>query len=130
LARLTSSDYGGEIARGKARMISVRKFRSKLWIWLLAFAPLFLQGDEAEAPSFKKKKILVLCSNGGNGHNAAVGALKTILHERYDFTVVYPIDELEIFGVPSGESLYNLALRKGWNRSVKSSAVIRKNSKG
>jgi processive 1,2-diacylglycerol beta-glucosyltransferase len=86
-------------------------------VWLLAFAPLFLQGEESKAPSFKKK-ILVLCSNGGNGHNAAVGALKTILNDRYDFTVVYPIDELEIFGVPSGESLYNLALRKGWTRSV------------
>ncbi len=86
----------------------------KLWIGLFALAPLFLQGQEAPP----KKKILVLCSNGGNGHNAAAGALKTILHERYDFTVVYPIDELEFFGVPSGESLYNLALRKGWNRSV------------
>lgn len=92
-------------------MFSCLKFRSL--IWLLAFAPLFLQGEEAKAP-----KILILCSNGGNGHNAAVGALKTILHNQYEFTVVYPIDELEIFGVPSGESLYNLALRKGWTRSV------------
>jgi processive 1,2-diacylglycerol beta-glucosyltransferase len=92
----------------------MRAFRT-VWIWLLAFAPLFLQGEET---SCHKKKILVLCSNGGNGHNAAVGALKTILNDRYDFTVVYPIDELEIFGVPSGESLYNLALRKGWTRSV------------
>lgn len=87
-------------------------------IWLFLLAPLFLQGEEQETSSLEKKKILVLCSNGGNGHNAAVGALKTILQERYDFTVVYPIDELEIFGVPSGESLYNLALRKGWTRSV------------
>ncbi len=90
-------------------------FRGKIWIWLFAFSPLFLQGEEAPC---HKKKILVLCSNGGNGHNAAVGALKTILDDRYNFTVVYPIDELEIFGVPSGESLYNLALRKGWTRSV------------
>ncbi len=98
-------------------MVSCLKFRTMICIWLLAFAPLFLQGEEVEAPSFKKK-ILVLCSNGGNGHNAAVGALKTILHDGYEFTVVYPIDELEIFGVPSGESLYNLFLRKGWIRSV------------
>ncbi|HEY5235798.1 MAG TPA: glycosyltransferase [Rhabdochlamydiaceae bacterium] len=99
-------------------MVSCLKFRSMIGLWLLAFAPLFLQAEEVKDPSFNKKKILVLCSNGGNGHNAAVGALKTILEDRYDFTVVYPIDELEIFGVPSGESLYNLALRKGWTRSV------------
>lgn len=90
-------------------MVSWLKFCSI--IWLLAFAS--LQGDEV-----CKKKILVLCSNGGNGHNAAVGALKTILNNGYEFTVVYPIDELEMFGVPSGESLYNLALQKGWTRSV------------
>jgi len=82
----------------------------KFWIWLLAFVPLFLQGE--------KKEILILCSNGGGGHNAAVDALKTILDDQYHFSVIYPIDELEIFGVPSGESLYNLALRKGWTRSV------------
>jgi processive 1,2-diacylglycerol beta-glucosyltransferase len=92
-----------------------KKFRGKIWIWLFAAFPLFLQGEETPC---NKKKILVLSSNGGNGHNAAVGALKTILEDRYDFKVVYPIDELAIFGVPSGESLYNLALRKGWTRSV------------
>ncbi len=80
-------------------------------IWLLAFASL-------QAEEICKKKILVLCSNGGNGHNAAVGALKTILHDRYEFTVIYPIDELEMFGVQSGEGLYNLFLQKGWTRSV------------
>ncbi len=85
------------------------------WIFFFALAPLFLLA-ETEIPS--KKKILVLCSNGGNGHNAAVGALKTILENRYDFKVVYPIDELQIFGVKSGEGVYNLALRNGWTRSV------------
>ncbi len=99
-------------------MISSCKFRYRQWLWLLVFIPLFLQGEEVQSPSIKKKKILVLCSNGGNGHNAAADALKTILHERYDFSIVYPIDELEIFGVSSGESLYNLALRNGWTRSV------------
>jgi processive 1,2-diacylglycerol beta-glucosyltransferase len=97
------------VVEKKARMVSWLKYCSM--IWLLAFAS--LQGEEV-----CKKKILVLCSNGGNGHNAAVGALKTILHERYEFTVVYPIDELEMFGVQSGEGLYNLFLQKGWTRSV------------
>ncbi|HUD02018.1 MAG TPA: hypothetical protein VMR37_06800 [Rhabdochlamydiaceae bacterium] len=87
------------------------------WIWIFAFTPLFLQGEDVASPQ-EKKKILVLCSNGGNGHNAAAAALKTILESRYDFKVVYPIDELEIFGVKSGESIYNLALRNGWTRSV------------
>ncbi len=96
--------------RARNRIISVCR-----WIGLLVFAPLLLCGNDSPLP---KKKILVLCSNGGNGHNAAAGALKTILQERYDFSVVYPIDELEIFGVKSGESVYNLALRNGWNRSV------------
>ena len=87
------------------------------WIWIFGFAPMFLQCDEPES-SFPKKKILLLNCTGGNGHNAAANALKTLLHERYDFTVVYPINELEILGIPSGESLYNLALRHGWTRSV------------
>ncbi len=96
------------------------KFQRKLkkWLWAFAFTPLFLQGEEIEPAPVQKKKILVLCSNGGNGHNAAAGALKTILDARYDFKVVYPIDELEIFGVKSGEGVYNLALRNGWTRSV------------
>lgn len=85
------------------------------WLWLLAMAPALLCGEENNC---SKKKILLLCSNGGNGHNAAANALKTILHENYEFSIVYPINELEILGVPSGESLYNLALRKGWTRSV------------
>jgi processive 1,2-diacylglycerol beta-glucosyltransferase len=88
------------------------------WICLLVCFPLLLFGDDPAPSPLSKKKILVLCSNGGNGHNAAVGALKTILQERYAFTVVYPIEELEIFGVKSGEGVYNLALRNGWNRSV------------
>src|SRR6185436_9451502 len=102
-------------------MILSLKFHSKKWTtWILifAFAAIKLQAEDVESPPISKKKILILCSNGGNGHNAAASALKTILHDKYDFSIVYPINELEIFGIPSGESLYNLALRKGWTRSV------------
>lgn len=102
-------------------MISSLKFYSRKWAkWILifAFATIQLQAENIESPSLSKKKILILCSNGGNGHNAAASALKTILQDKYDFSIVYPINELEIFGIPSGESLYNLALRKGWTRSV------------
>jgi processive 1,2-diacylglycerol beta-glucosyltransferase len=98
------------------RIFQKKKYHWAKWIYFFALAPLFLQAETLETPS--KKKILVLCSNGGNGHNAAVGALKTILDNRYDFKVVYPIDELQILGVKSGEGVYNLALRNGWTRSV------------
>lgn len=97
------------------------KFRRRKWTkWFLFFAltTLRLQAEDLESPPVAKRKILILCSNGGNGHNAAASALKTILNEKYDFNIVYPINELEIFGISSGESLYNLALRKGWTRSV------------
>ncbi|HEX2580209.1 MAG TPA: glycosyltransferase [Rhabdochlamydiaceae bacterium] len=90
-------------------------FRRKFWIWLFVLAPFWVKGEEV---FLQKKKVLVLCSNGGGGHIAAANTLKALLEDRYDFTVIYPINELEIFGVPSAESLYNLALRKGWNRSV------------
>ncbi len=81
------------------------------WAVFLIVIPLFLSAEP-------KKKLLILCSNGGNGHNAAAGALKAKLESEYDFKVVYPIDELQIWGVKSGESLYNLALKYGWTRSV------------
>ena len=61
-----------------------------------------------------KKKILVLSSNGGYGHNAATNTLKSLLGNKYDFTVFYPIDELRIWGVRSGEEIYNTMLRWGW----------------
>ncbi|MBS0649258.1 MAG: hypothetical protein JSS10_08565 [Verrucomicrobia bacterium] len=98
-----------------SRFFHNRRFHLAKWLFCFAWAPIFLCAESAELP---KKKILVLCSNGGNGHNAAVGALKTLLESRYDFKVIYPIDELQIFGVKSGEGVYNLALRNGWTRSV------------
>lgn len=85
-----------------------------LWVFLLF--P-FLSWADENVP-IQSKKILVLSSNGGNGHNAAAGALKSILKDQYDFKVIYPIDDLQILGVSSGESVYNLALRNGWTRSV------------
>lgn len=71
---------------------------------------------QADAPA--KKKLLILCSNGGHCHNSAAQTLKTIMGSTYDFDVVYPIDDLRIWGVKSGEQLYNFMLQKGWIQST------------
>jgi processive 1,2-diacylglycerol beta-glucosyltransferase len=84
------------------------------WLLIVLF-PLWLHSAPSTTP---KKKILILCSNGGNGHNSAARALKQILGDQFEFKVIYPIDELQIFGVKSGEALYNMALRNQWTRSV------------
>jgi processive 1,2-diacylglycerol beta-glucosyltransferase len=86
-----------------------------LRLTLLLLFPFFLL---SAAPETAKKKILILCSNGGNGHNSAARALKQILDHQFDFKTIYPIDELQIFGVKSGEELYNMAMRNQWTRSV------------
>lgn len=84
-------------------------------ISILFLLPICLFSTSPEAP---KKKILILSSNGGNGHKSAAKALCDLLGERYEFRIIYPINELKIFGVDSGEELYNIALRNSWIRSV------------
>lgn len=64
------------------------------------------------------KKILILSSHGGYGHKAACATLQQILPENYTVTIVYPIKELMICGVPSGEELFNICLKYGWYRPV------------
>lgn len=61
-----------------------------------------------------RKKLLILSSNGGSGHHAAAMTLQGLLKNAYAIKVVHPINDLKIFGVPSGESLYNYVLKKGW----------------
>ncbi len=65
-----------------------------------------------------KKNILVLCSNGGYGHKAAAQTLKDLLEEDYNLTVVFPIDEMRIWGLKSGEQLYNSMLQNDWIQSL------------
>lgn len=64
----------------------------------------------------RRKKILILSSTGGYGHVAASRALEGLLSDQYDIDTIYPIQELRIFGVPSGESFYNFLLKNNWNR--------------
>lgn len=49
---------------------------------------------------------------------AAANTLKSILSKKYDIKVVYPIDQLRIWGVRSGEQVYNFMLQFGWIRSM------------
>ena len=82
----------------------------------------------AKPASLKKKRILVLISDGGGGHKAAGEALKEILGGIYEVEVVNPlsqmlrpIDFLSIltFGKFTAEDLYNLLLRRGHHRFIK-----------
>lgn len=68
--------------------------------------------------SHPKKTILLLSSKGGGGHTAAAKTLQSLLGHEYEFKIVKPIDQLRIWGVPSGEQFYNLMLRNGWIRSM------------
>ena len=67
---------------------------------------------------FMKKQILILSSNGGYGHHAAAHTLKEVLGKKYNLKIIYPIDELRIWGVRSGEQIYNTMLQYGWIRSM------------
>jgi UDP-N-acetylglucosamine:LPS N-acetylglucosamine transferase len=66
----------------------------------------------------QKKTILVLSSRGGYGHTAAANTLQKLIGDRYELKVIHPIDQLRIWGVPSGEQFYNMMLKRGWIRSM------------
>lgn len=72
----------------------------------------------AEETPKPRKTLLLLSSVGGGGHLAACKALETFLGDEYDFKVIYPINELRIWGVPAGEQFFNMMLKKGWIRSM------------
>jgi processive 1,2-diacylglycerol beta-glucosyltransferase len=86
-------------------------FKSLALIALLVFTS-FLSGSE------DKKNLLVLCSNGGYCHNAAAQTLKNLLGDEYNITVVYPIDQIRIWCVKSGEQIYNILLQNDWTQSL------------
>lgn len=62
------------------------------------------------------KKILILSSFGGYGHIAAANTIRELLGSEYQIDVIYPIKELRIWGIPSGESFYNFLISKNWTR--------------
>ena len=69
-------------------------------------------------PPTSKKTILVISSVGGGGHITACNTLETLVGHEYDLKVIYPINQLKIWGVPSCEQVYNTLLRNGWIRSM------------
>jgi processive 1,2-diacylglycerol beta-glucosyltransferase len=81
------------------------------WALLLLFS-------SCPAMAEDKKSLLVLCSNGGFGHNAAAQTLRHLLGHEYNITVVYPIDQMRIWGVKSGEQVYNVLLQNDWIQSL------------
>ena len=77
---------------------------------------LFAEVDMETLP--QKKTLLVLSSTGGGGHIAATSTLQKLVGEEYEIKIVYPINQLRIWGVPSCEQVYNSMLRTGWVRSM------------
>src|ERR1700722_19826827 len=67
---------------------------------------------------FQRKTLLILSSRGGGGHTAAAFTLQKLLSCEYDIRIIYPIDQLRIWGIPSGEQFYNAMLQNGWTRSM------------
>jgi UDP-N-acetylglucosamine:LPS N-acetylglucosamine transferase len=93
------------------------KLLSFFWLSSIFFGGLLYAEETAEQlPS--RKTILVLSSYGGGGHLAASNTLQKLVGDEYDLKVVYPINQLRIWGVPSCEQVYNNLLRSGWIRSV------------
>lgn len=68
---------------------------------------------EHQVPS---KKLLILSCLGGYGHIAATNTIKDLLGSEYEIDTFYPIKELRIFGMPSGESFYNFTISNNWTR--------------
>lgn len=78
-------------------------------------------------PLIRKKRILVLISDGGGGHKAAGESLKEILGREYDITILnvfseilQPLDPLNRLtrGRFTGEDLYNFFLKRHRSRMI------------
>lgn len=86
------------------------------------FASFFLLfsalGFAEEAQSVPKKTLLVLSSTGGGGHMAACATLQSLVGNEYELKIIYPINQLGIWGIPSCEKVYNSMLRNGYIRSM------------
>jgi processive 1,2-diacylglycerol beta-glucosyltransferase len=86
--------------------------------FLLFLPSVFLFSEDVVETTSERKTILVLSSTGGGGHIAAANTLQKLVGEEYDLKMVYPINQLRIWGVPSCEQFYNMMLRKSWIRSM------------
>ncbi len=97
--------------------IALAKFLSCFCFCLVLCSAHLLAEDAVETPS-QRKTLLILSSTGGGGHIAACNTLQSLVGDEYDLKMVYPINQLRIWGVPSCEQVYNSMLRNGWIRSM------------
>lgn len=102
--------------RPKFNVVSSVKFQIGLLLSVFIASTVSSYADVADVSP--TKKILVLSCKGGYGHLAAAKTLQSILGDRYDIEVIYPIEELKIWGISSGEQVYNMMLLNGWIRST------------
>jgi processive 1,2-diacylglycerol beta-glucosyltransferase len=94
------------------------KLLSFFCLFFISLSGFVVANDLAITPPTQKKTILVLSSTGGGGHIVASNTLETLVGQEYDLKIVYPINQLRIWGVPSCEQVYNAMLRNGWVRSM------------
>ena len=87
-------------------------------LFCLMLCSAFLCAEDAVEKQTRRKTLLILSSTGGGGHIAASNTLQKLVGEEYDIKIVYPINQLRIWGVPSCEQVYNSMLRNGWVRSM------------
>lgn len=75
----------------------------------------------------RRKRILILISEGGGGHKTAGEALKESLGRRYEIEILnaftkiaHKVDVIRLVtrGMLSAEGLYNFLLKKGWHRAA------------
>ena len=108
--------WGLALQRTNSRCV-LSKFISFCCFFVFLVSATIWSDESAETPP-KRKTILILSSTGGGGHIAAANTLQKLVGEEYDLKMVYPINQLRIWGVPSCEQFYNAMLRKGWIRSM------------
>jgi processive 1,2-diacylglycerol beta-glucosyltransferase len=101
--------------RFQSHFLPIRGLKMVICLVLILLQSAWCGAEEAQKP---RKTLLVLSSIGGGGHLAACNALETFLGDEYDLKVIYPINELRIWGVPAGEQFFNMMLKNGWIRSM------------
>lgn len=64
----------------------------------------------------RPKKVLILSCRGGYGHEAATNTITHLLADGWETRVIYPINDLQIWGIPCGEAFFNYLISRGYIR--------------
>lgn len=116
LVLILINHYAAKNGRMTRRWTLIRDIR-RVGFWLCAMIICCGYAQAQTAPTHRKT-LLVLSSTGGGGHAAAAKALEQLVGDEYELKVVYPINDLRIWGLPACEQFYNHMLKKGWIRSL------------